>query len=189
MEMSEASGAGADRWKYSVRMTRRNDSKLLEAFADLVQRMPYAEIRVSDITRRASVSRSTFYEYFESKDALMLRSSEPLYSILADCAVGRCSPDRLRSLLAHLWDRRSLARQMLDGAIQDRLTRRLVNMTHSRLAESSDRARDSNDRRLHAIRSATSQLGLLRAWLKGEVSYELEPVLDLLMQSTLRSHV
>ena len=168
-------------------MTRK-ESKLLEAFACLVQRMPYDEIRVSDITRLASVSRSTFYEHFASKDAVMLRSSEPLYSILADCAVGRCSPDRLRSLLAHLWDRRSLARQMLDGATQDRLTRKLVNMTHSRLTESSDGALDSNDLRLHAIRSATSQIGVLRAWLKGEVSYELEPVLDLLIRPSFRSH-
>ncbi len=169
-------------------MVRRNESALLDAFADLVQHMPYADIRVSDITRCAEVSRSTFYEYFDSKDALLMRSSEPLYSILADCAVGRCSPERLRALLKHLWVKRLLARQMLDGAIQGRLTRTLVDMTCSRLTESSRGVRGSNDLRLHAIRSATSQLGVLRAWLNGEVSYELEPVLDSLMQSTSRPH-
>lgn len=169
-------------------MARRNESTLLDAFADLVQHMPYDEIRVSDITRCAEVSRSTFYEYFDSKNALLIRSSEPLYSILADCAVGRCSPERLRALLKHLWEKRQLARQMLDGATQSRLTRKLVDVTYSRLTEPSDGVRGSNDLRLHAIRSAASQLGVLRAWLNGEVSYELEPVFDLLMQSTSRPH-
>lgn len=49
----------------------RTRTLLAQALALLLMRRSYAQIRVSDITRKAGVGRVTFYAHFESKDALL----------------------------------------------------------------------------------------------------------------------
>ena len=49
----------------------RTRTRIDSAFVQLLRRRPYADIRVSDITRKASVGRATFYAHYAAKDDLL----------------------------------------------------------------------------------------------------------------------
>lgn len=51
---------------------RRTRKWVGEALAELLQEKSFADISVSDITRRAGIARVTFYQHFESKEAVLL---------------------------------------------------------------------------------------------------------------------
>ena len=53
--------------KYTNR-TRFTRMCIGEAVFSLMDKKPYEEIRVSDIVKRAGVSRMTFYHYYEQKE-------------------------------------------------------------------------------------------------------------------------
>ncbi len=57
----------APRWNRRPE-TRRDE--LLDAATSLLQKMPLAQIKVSDITDAAGTAKGTFYTYFKSKEAL-----------------------------------------------------------------------------------------------------------------------
>lgn len=56
-------------------MPRQNQSeqKIVDAFAALMQQQEYAAITITDITRRANVSRMAFYRNFTSKEDVVQR--------------------------------------------------------------------------------------------------------------------
>jgi len=54
------------------RRVLRTREQLDAAFVDLLHRRSYANIRVSDIARKAGVGRATFYAHYASKDDLLL---------------------------------------------------------------------------------------------------------------------
>ncbi len=85
--------------------------RLLQAMIDSVAEKGYADTTVADVTRRAGVSRATFYELFEDKRACFFAAHDQLVGAV----VGRFTsgyeaperwPDRIRSglelLLAQL---------------------------------------------------------------------------------------
>ena len=51
--------------------TLRTRARINAAFAQLLHRRPYGDIRVSDITRKAGVGRATFYAHYSEKDDLL----------------------------------------------------------------------------------------------------------------------
>ncbi len=51
---------------------RRSRKSLENALTELLQDKAYPDISITDITRRADLARVTFYQHFESKDALLL---------------------------------------------------------------------------------------------------------------------
>ena len=50
--------------------------RLIAALAEAVVSQGYAKVTITDITRLAAVSRRTFYEHFESKEACFLAAFE-----------------------------------------------------------------------------------------------------------------
>ena len=55
------------------KQTERSRQWIVEALLQLMETMPFREISITDLTRKAGVSRLTFYRNFESKeDALRL---------------------------------------------------------------------------------------------------------------------
>ena len=52
--------------------TQRTQSWLHNALRELMNEKPYEKIRVGEITKRAQVSRQTFYLHYESKDDLLV---------------------------------------------------------------------------------------------------------------------
>ena len=95
---------------------RRTRESLQSAFTLLAQQRRYHEIRIDDILKASGVSRSTFYEHFAGKDALLAASMDGALSLLADLPAGKASVPQVAALLAHFWDNRALARSLLQGA-------------------------------------------------------------------------
>lgn len=80
---------GAGDWNRMVdrRGPNRGDSRrdaLLQAFDELLRDQPLDEINVAEISRRAGVTRSAFYFYFESKAIAVMALMQGLYDAARD---------------------------------------------------------------------------------------------------------
>lgn len=78
---------------------------LTVAFIQLLNQRPYESISVSDIVRRAGVSRSSFYRIFGSKESLILEYLQDKYREFFRCELSSTpfSSDRKAFLLARLY--------------------------------------------------------------------------------------
>ncbi len=111
----------------------RSRQLLLAAFFELVLERRYAEITVADIIARAGVSRSTFYEHFANKNAILARSLEHPFSVLADAVMPTDNTAGLDALLQHFNVNRSVTRSLLAGGMRRRVAAVLVGMIEQRL--------------------------------------------------------
>ncbi len=80
---------GADSWNRLVdrRTSNRGDArrdKLLNAFDGLLREQTLEEINVIEISKRAGVTRSAFYFYFESKAIAVMALMRDLYEAAAE---------------------------------------------------------------------------------------------------------
>lgn len=97
------------------RRTERTRQALLEAFVSLLFQRKYTQIRVADIVDHAKVARSTFYDHFTSKDDILKHSMAGIYTALADIVTKNADLKSTKDLLDHLWENRSLARELMNG--------------------------------------------------------------------------
>src|SRR3954454_19574670 len=77
----------------------RQRARLLDAVARVVAQKGYAASTVADIVRAAGVSRSTFYEQFDGKEACFLEAYRHGVDVLVDrvrAAVRAAGPDDWR---------------------------------------------------------------------------------------------
>jgi AcrR family transcriptional regulator len=65
--------------------------RLLEAAAASLAERGYAELRVSEITDRAAVSRATFYQQFRDKRDCVLAAQDAAYDHLDDVILASCA--------------------------------------------------------------------------------------------------
>jgi AcrR family transcriptional regulator len=143
---------------------------LLGAFFSLVLERRYDEIKVADILERAGVGRSTFYEHFSSKDAILASSLKGPFEVLADSTRPPDNTAQLMALLEHFWENRALARGIFQGAARRKTTAVLVGLIEQRMKI------DGVDKavaliiplRLAAIQLAEGLLAPTTAWLTGE---------------------
>jgi len=71
--------SGSDAPREPIISTRdRQRARLLEAIVDVVAHSGYPDAKVADISRRAGVSRATFYQLFENKEAALLTAQAEL---------------------------------------------------------------------------------------------------------------
>jgi len=143
---------------------------LLAAFFELVQQQPYEDLTVDHIVERADVSRSTFYQHYRGKDALLAASIAGPFSVLANSLRAEDNTARLAGILAHFWDKRSLARAILAGSVRRKTAAVLVGQIEERLkADGLGRAGALIlPSRLAAIQLAEILLAPVSAWLCGE---------------------
>jgi AcrR family transcriptional regulator len=147
---------------------RRTREALLQAFFGLALSQRYHEIRIADVLVRAGVSRSTFYEHFRSKDALLAASMEGPFSILV-AMLGEVPLAQVQAILDHFWQNRALARAIFQGAGYRPVRTALVAMIEQRLRrEHGPRLRLPP--RLAATALADAMLSPVVAWLTGEAS-------------------
>ncbi len=94
------------------RGTHKGDARrdaLLSAFDELLREQSLDDINVAEISRRAGVTRSAFYFYFESKALAVMALMQELYDAAADAnemlvkAEGDPEP-RIRAAIALLFD-------------------------------------------------------------------------------------
>jgi len=94
------------------RRVRRTRTALREALLDLMAEHGYDAVTVQDIIDRADVGRSTFYNHYADKDALLRDGFTGLREIVAPAAGTR---GRLRfslPLLRHVHEQRRLVRAL-----------------------------------------------------------------------------
>lgn len=71
---------------------RKTREALHSAFILLALQRRYHEIRIDDILKASGVSRSTFYEHFAGKDALLAAAMDGPISLLAGMVAGESNP-------------------------------------------------------------------------------------------------
>lgn len=145
----------------------RTRDALQSAFTLLALERRYHEIRIDDILKASGVGRSTFYEHFAGKDALLAASMEGPLSLLADLPIGKSSAQQVAVLLEHFWDNRALARILLQGAALRVIRHALVAQIEVRLKRSSA-GRLQLPHRLAAHALADGMFSPIIAWLSGE---------------------
>ncbi len=121
---------------------KKTRQAITDALIRLMSDRRYAAIRTTDLIQAAGVGRSTFYEHFPSKTAVLEAVVEPILAPLALAGAGRGNTARLRIMLDHLWERRALESRVAEGVPAS----------------------------LAARGAAARQLVMLHTWLVGEVS-------------------
>ncbi len=149
------------------RRVRRTRTASVGAFIRLLFTRRYETIRTAQLIAEADIGRSTFYEHFRNKDDVLVAVIDPIFGPLADAAAGRGNTLRLRMMLDHMWQQRTLARVIFDPGRLPKLQRKLAVMIEGRLegAISAD-----VPHALIATAAAAGQLAMLRMWLVGEVA-------------------
>ncbi len=149
------------------RQSRKSRAALLGAFNALVVERRYADIRIADVIRRADVGRSTFYEHFRNKEALLLHSLAGVLAVMAGAVDDDCEPEHLRLLLDHFSEHGALARGLLSGPAGPQVVAALAGLIRQRLVEMQQRLGLAPliPLDLAAAQLAQAQLGLVHAWL------------------------
>lgn len=142
----------------------RTRSWIVTAFNRLVLGRRYDLLSVGDVSRRAGVGRSTFYEHFRGKDDVLREALGPIFVHLADAAVGAGDVHRVRWVLDHIAENRARAKAMLEGPARVQIEQALAELILVRLAKA-QAGDDGAMRGLNAARLAGSQIAVLRAWL------------------------
>jgi AcrR family transcriptional regulator len=147
------------------RRTLRTRSAIVDAYNQLIRSNRQDSIRVSDIVAHANVGRSTFYEHYRGADDVFLEAVSRPLAVLADAAAGDADTDRLDELLAHFWENRQRAREMLSGRQGERIARRLGELVEVRLS-----GHYIIPQRLIAVQLAETAFAPVRAWIAAEAS-------------------
>ena len=158
------------RLRVADRRVRRTRQQILDAFRTLVVSAPYDDISVAQLTDRANVGRSTFYENFESKDDVLRQSLAAVLEPLADTVHERYDPERLLAIVRHVRDVRVRAAAMLSGRSRALVCARLADAIRERLESQAVRngVTPALPLEIVAAQIAGMQIALLQAWLATE---------------------
>lgn len=151
---------------------------ILAAFRDIVLESGYDAVRVLDVVQRSGVARSTFYEYFQSREDLLLDSLRAPLQMLAQLAGPMPDTRRTTAALEHFAQNRTLANSILEGPSAPAVRRLLAAM----ISDAAQR------RPRFAEAAAGAQLAVVSSWLDGrdirpaaEVAIALREITSLLV--------
>jgi AcrR family transcriptional regulator len=165
------------------RRIERTRNALVESFNRLFFERGYDHFTVGDIVERANVGRSTFYEHFRSKDEILAETIKYPFSPLAAAVDEGAERAQMLIALDHFWANRASARGTIRREASRRaLTKVLASMIEQRLHARFRKAGPARALRfrLTAIALAEAQLGVISAWLIGEVAGKAQDLADLL---------
>ncbi|MRL68445.1 TetR family transcriptional regulator [Brevundimonas sp. SPF441] len=153
----------------------RTRQAIMDALTRLMSERRYSAIGTTNVIETAGVGRSTFYEHFQSKAAVLEAIVEPILTPLALAGSGLGNTARLKVLLDHLWERRALTRRLFEPPLRARLQRRLAASIEARIASGA-----AHPPSLVAIGAAAAQFAMIHTWLSGDVSCRSEALADAL---------
>lgn len=169
--------AMAEPVSWNVRQLSSTEIAIVEAFHTLAIEQRYGGIRVIDIIDRAGVGKSTFYEYFQGKDDVLLTAMRPILLSLATAASGRAARSYVRPFIEHLWERRSFVRPILNSTAAPIVQRRLADA----IAMHGGRRIDAQGVPVFAVGIAAAQLAMLQCWLSGHAATTVDAMTDQLI--------
>jgi len=159
------------------RRRARTRQALLQAFITLMFERRYDGFGVAELIERANVGRSTFYEHFGSKEALLRASMAPMLTVLADTGAGTLAdPAALRWVIEHFWENRRLGRVVFAPPLRAILERQLAELIEPRLKPG---------HRLAALQIAAAQIGAIDAWVSAGTSVSVDEMIAA-MRATAR---
>ncbi|MEL1265730.1 TetR/AcrR family transcriptional regulator [Pseudoxanthomonas putridarboris] len=147
---------------------RHTRGDLLSAFFSLALSRRYHDIRVADVLAVSGVGRSTFYEHFRNKDALLSASLDGPFRILAGMVEGDAGTLRVQGVLEHFLQNRALARSLFEGAASRVVRETLVAHVESCLDREPGRLRIPARLAAHSL--ADGIFSPIAAWLSGEAN-------------------
>ena len=147
------------------RRSIRTRAALLAAFNTLMLRDGYEGLTVSGIAEAANVGRSTFYEHFAGKEALLRASIAGPFSVLADAVCGTATLETMTRLMAHFRQNRRLAGATLAYPARRALSLCLSALLVERL-EGAAGSRKSLPISAVASLLAECQLALVESWIR-----------------------
>lgn len=168
----------------------RTRGAALSAFRDLVLAQPLAQVSLQAVAERAKVGRSTLYEHFAGKSALVAASIAGPFGHLAGTLDESPRPADLERVLKHFWENRALARTMFLGPLRRRVEAVLVKLVKQKLEARGCARRGAllMPPALAAASLAQMLLAPVLLWLEGESRLEakdLAQALTAAAQSTL----
>lgn len=149
------------------RRTQKTIKALNDAFFEIVLSRSYEEISVALITDRANVGRSTFYQHYPNKDALLAASMHYPLSVLADCVNTDTKDEDIHWITSHFWNNRKFAPRIFSGTarsivvatLQSKISERLKVLTNA------SNTTKASQVKIIAHQIAEAQLSILTDWL------------------------
>lgn len=143
---------------------QRTRGALLMGFNRLFLELGYESITPAAIAAAAGVGRSTFYEHFAGKAALLRYSVTAVLTPVAQAAIGQAAPS-LPAIVQHFWDNRRFARRLLQGRPGIIIRERLAELIADALREQGSKS--SIPSTLLATSVAAAQLALIEGFTSG----------------------
>lgn len=110
---------------------QRTQSSLHAALQALMNEKPYDKIRVSQITKRAHVSRQTFYLHYETKDDLLISLFDDVFihfrtELKTELLQNQVDFQKFGSLMFSYWaNKADLIRLFLDTGVENNFLKRI----------------------------------------------------------------
>ena len=167
------------------RRTERTRQTLLAAFRELVLDHPYDTLSVGDIVERANIGRSTFYEHYDGKDALLSESVAGPFRTLAAIVDAEEIPPALIGTVSHFRDNQRISRALLGGPGRTVLNRCLANLIEERLGMLGHKRPGTPiiPDALMALHLAAGLLALIENWLMAQHACKPEVIAEALFVS------
>ena len=111
--------------KGSAELTRARKEEIISACRKLYETMSFKEITMKEIGLETSFTRTSIYNYFETKEEIFLALFQQEYELFAEDLDGLCEQeeklpfDGLASELAHALERRPLMLKLLSMNLYD----------------------------------------------------------------------
>jgi len=168
------------------RRQQKTRAALHTAFRDLLLEQGYEALRIADVTARANVGRSTFYEHYRTMDDLLRASLRRPFAILAELAAAPMAADAMPALgaqLQHFRDQQQVARLLLGWPTRRVLASSLADLIAARL-RAIPLARPVIPVELVARQIAEMHLVLLDSWIAGRPALDVQTAMEGLQRGT-----
>src|SRR5579863_3762721 len=107
---------------------------ILSAFRDILLEGGYEKCRVLDVVERSGAARSTFYEYFQSKNDLLKESLRVPFEVFGELVAPACDTGRVALTLDHIRQHRALMASLIANPGLDTLIGVLADSLEERAA-------------------------------------------------------
>lgn len=147
------------------RQSGRTRALIRQAFLELLFEHDFPAVTMAAVADRANIGRSTLYEHFGTKDALLRDSARLPMSGLAALVGAPAPPGDFSDLLQHFRDNRALCRVLVHLPAYGALQKVLAELIESRLA-----GPFRLSPALIAAQIAAAQFAVLTPWILGQVA-------------------
>ena len=152
------------------RQTERTRAAIISTFGEMVFTTHYENIKMSDIARLANVGRSTIYQHFRDKDAVLLDSVDWILVGLSSCVNSNVPNEEIVRLLQHVWEHRDRARKIFFGSTGQKLERALSTKIASQIVVATKDSDWLVSPNFVANQIAAALFSILRSWVVADAS-------------------